>query len=162
MANYAAPKNKYDWTKERLEILINEFPTTLNRQLTEKLETSLTNLHKKARELGLKKVPDFHQLKKAEIGALISEGNKKAGPNSGCFRKGEHPSPEHEFKKGHGPLDPETEKKRLTRSRNTLVKTIYYEKVRLKYGLPQQTKLKLKRQYHIDCAYLRDKSNTKT
>lgn len=149
MANYNPPKNKITWTPEMLRTLIQEFPVTFNDDLAAKLHVSPRTMHRKADELGLKKAPDFEERTRTRKGERISRALKKSGPNSGQFRKGEHRCPEHEFKKGHENLTPEQKTRMRDAQREKRIKTIYEERLRLKYGLPQQTKIKLRKRYYI-------------
>ena len=70
-----------EWTPEMLETLRREFPTALNQDLGRKLGVSQTTLHRKARELKLKKVPDHRERNLQAIAARISR--PKSQPESG-------------------------------------------------------------------------------
>lgn len=147
MANYSPPKNKIHWTEEMLQILIQEFPVTLNNDMAAKLNVSPRTMHRKADELGLKKAPNFKELTAQRCRELQSKAMKiVAKKNNGCFKKGQHACPEHEYKPGirNTILTPEQEARRKEKARKSRNKTIYLEMLRLKYDRPQQTKLKLK------------------
>lgn len=150
MANSNQYKVKIVWTEGMLQTLIRDFPIMLNRDVAAELGVSSITMHRKVRELGLKKAPDFKERTRERKLELQRKAPKRHHANSGSFKKGEHRCPEHEFKKGQRPTSsPEQETKRVENMKRTLVKTIYDERVRLKYGLPQQTKLKLIKRYNI-------------
>lgn len=87
------------WTPEMVKLLKSFYPTMMNRDLAKLLGVSMRTTIRKARELGLEKVPDFFELKREQINAR--SGPK--GPTRTSFKKGEHRNPDGEFKPGHVP-----------------------------------------------------------
>lgn len=96
-----AMKNRYriEWDEQMVEILKDQFSTTFNRRLAEKLGVSMRTLIRKARELELDKEDDFLIKRRKEITLLSIKAhpeNPKKGvkgwsvPNSENtrFRKG--------------------------------------------------------------------------
>lgn len=135
-------EKKIDWTHCMLAYLIANFSTKYNSVLAQELNVSPRNITRKARELKLEKELDFLDLRRKEITEMAIKahpGNKYKGhkgwsvPNSEFTR----------FKPGNFPPsknNPDIMKK-VHEKRN---KSIATDRLRLKYGLPQITKLKLK------------------
>jgi hypothetical protein len=78
--------NKYFWSEHEIAKLKELYPTTSNREIAKVLGRTELAVKSMAIRLGLKKDPDY-------LGNLPSH-----------IRKGQHLSPETEFKKGHMPL----------------------------------------------------------
>lgn len=137
-----AYRPKINWTDEKLTKLISEFPYRFNKELAEELGCSWRTLRRKAAELGLKKEPNFLDKNRN----IITDMAKAAQPESpykgmkGWFVPN---SENHRFKPGH--ISPTTNNpemvKQIHEKRNA---TIARERFRIKYGLPQLTKLNLK------------------
>lgn len=87
-----------EWTPQRLKLLTDFFPIMFNDALAKWLGISIRTLTRKARELGLKKRDNFHELKKDKIRERQSEALKKVECAT-RFKKGQHASPATEFKK---------------------------------------------------------------
>lgn len=124
-----------------IEKLINEFPYRFNRVLASELGVSPRSLIRKARELRIEKEPGFLEKNRDVITRMAVEAHP---PQQTKGKKGwSVPNSEHtRFKKGSisvMAIDPDVVEK-VRRSRN---KTIRREKLRIKYGLPQKTRLKL-------------------
>ncbi len=129
------------WTPEMLDYLKVNFPIQYTPDLVAYLQISRRTIERKARELGLEKEPGFLEKRRETISKMAvaaHPGNPHKGergwtvPNSETTR----------FKPGHIPAivnNPEIRKK-CTALRN---ETIRIERMRIKYGLPQNTKLKL-------------------
>lgn len=88
-----------EWTPRMLKLLNDFYPTMFNDALAKWLGVSIRTMTRKARELGLKKREDFHELKKDAIRQKQSEALKKVECAT-RFKKGHHASPATEFKKG--------------------------------------------------------------
>jgi len=87
-----------EWTPQKLKLLTDFFPIMFNDALAKWLGISIRTLTRKARELGLKKRDNFHELKKDKIRERQSEALKKVECAT-RFKKGQHASPATEFKK---------------------------------------------------------------
>lgn len=87
-----------EWTPQKLKLLTDFFPIMFNDALAKWLGVSRRTLTRKARELGLKKKDNFHELKKDKIRERQSEALKKVECTT-RFKKGQHASPATEFKK---------------------------------------------------------------
>lgn len=87
-----------EWTPQKLKLLSDFFPIMFNDALAKWLGVSRRTLTRKARELGLKKKDNFHEMKKDKIRERQSEALKKVECAS-RFKKGQHASPATEFKK---------------------------------------------------------------
>lgn len=132
---------KIQWTDEMIKRLELEFPYRFTRDLAMDLGISKRTIVRKARELGIEKEPNFLEKNRE----LISDMAAKAHPPHP--HKGDKGwvvpnSKNTRFKKGNiSPMgtNPEVVKK-CHKSRN---ETIRLEKLRLKYDLPQKTKLKI-------------------
>ena len=145
-----------EWTPEMLETMRREFPTALNQDLAAKLGISQTTLHRKARELKLKKVPDHRERNLKAIGARISRGQKaspKAAANPGRFQKCQRANPAGEFQPGrrnwHDIETPEQKAARIEKARRTRKQTTQDELMRRKLGFEPRIKQKLRLRYYI-------------
>lgn len=87
-----------EWTPQKLKLLTDFFPIMFNDALAKWLGISIRTLTRKARELGLRKRDNFHELKKDKIRERQSEALKKVECAT-RFKKGQHASPATEFKK---------------------------------------------------------------
>lgn len=99
-----------EWTPQKLKLLTDFFPIMFNDALAKWLGVSIRTVTRKARELGLKKKDNFHELKKDKIRERQREALKKVECAT-RFKKGHHASPATEFKKGQK-LSPEMIAKR--------------------------------------------------
>lgn len=129
------------WTTAMTEKLVTEFPIRFSREIGKDLGLSLRTIVRKARELSLEKEPDFLDIRREQITELCIK-NRAPNPTKGdkTFRipGGE----KHQFKKGQP--RPFVDYDKVLQTRNATIKR---ERLRLKYGLKQQTKLKLTKIY---------------
>lgn len=92
-----------EWTPERLKTLREHYPTMFNRALAAWIGCSVRTLERKARSLGLSKVPDFNTLRAYDISKSLSSSMKKAyaeGRKVSSFQKGVSNNPDYEFPPG--------------------------------------------------------------
>lgn len=88
------------WNKQMLDYLQKNYARMLNEDLADYLGVSTRTMIRKALELRLRKDPEWLQgiyEQRIKMACMISR--RKGYP--GCFKKGQHVSPETEFKKGH-------------------------------------------------------------
>lgn len=134
-------RSKIIWTDEMIKIMKKEFPVNFNKEIAKKFGIGWRSVVRKARELGIKKEPLFLEKRRRTITQMAVEA---LPPNNNKGNKGWSVPNAHLnlFKKGNIP--PNKRIPGLTelihKKRN---KTIRLEKLRLKYGLNQKTKLKL-------------------
>jgi len=137
------PKKRYkiSWSNEMIIILCNKFSITFNRELAKELKVSMRSLIRKARELNLEKEPGFLEKNRELITkmAVANNYNKYTGikgwsvPNSEKTR----------FKKGQqSPMKSNPEL--IEKVRNKRNETIKRERIRIRLGFSQLTKLNLK------------------
>lgn len=133
---------KIDWTPEMVDTLKKEFPTSYNAELANALEVSSRSLIRKARELGLDKEPDFLKKRRLDIGRMAK---KARGTNSTKGQKGwSVPGGEsYRFRPGHVPTT-KTDRALVERIREKRNETLRRERIRVKYGMEQLTKLRIK------------------
>lgn len=134
-------RGKIKWTNEMLEKLKLEFPYRFNKDLAKDLKVSWRSLVRKARELNIEKETNFLDKRREKITEMataakpenINKGNKDFRIPGG---------EDYQFKPGNisSMKDPKVAE-RMTKTRN---ETIRKERLRIKYGLPQKTKLNLK------------------
>lgn len=141
---------KIDWTPEMDAKLRSEFPTRITKDICNEPGVSLRSAIRRARLLGICKEDGFLETHRKEISQRATKGLQKRAMMHGSwgFQKGQRAYPDGEFKPGHTE-DEEVKKARLEKARKTRNQTIYDERFRLKYGLKQRTKLKLKTVYNI-------------
>ena len=89
---------KIHWSLYMIERLTNKYATTKNEDLAIDLNVSPSTVIRKARELGLEKDKGWMQAHARKNCWTMRILNKYRG-NSGQIKKGEHRSPETEFKK---------------------------------------------------------------
>lgn len=101
------------WSKQMADDLRRYFPCTLNEELSGILGVSVRTVIRKARELGLKKDPEW--LRKVwNERRLMAHAVSKSKGYPGAFQKGVRSSIATEFKKGHRLTDEQMERKRNT------------------------------------------------
>lgn len=88
------------WSRDMLDYLRQHYATTLNEELAGCLGVSVRTMIRKARELGLKKDPEWLAAVWEERRQLAHIASKRMG-NPGSFKKGFRNNPDGEFKKGH-------------------------------------------------------------
>jgi hypothetical protein len=132
---------KIVWTPEMLHLLTSRFATDFNKNIAKDLGIGWRSVVRKARELGLEKVEDFHEITGKERGLMAHKVRKHSPSQMGPGFVIPN-SEKHRFKKGHTPPqkgNPEMIEK-IHKKRNELIAR---ERLRIKYGLPQISKLKL-------------------
>lgn len=87
------------WSPQMIDDLKRLFPRTANDDVAEYFNVSQSTIYRKARQLGLKKDPEY--LRERDKRAIRSMHFKnKIHRNSGMIKPGEHRNPHGEFKKG--------------------------------------------------------------
>lgn len=135
---------KIVFTDEQRQWLIDNYPTTLNRDLAAHLGISESSVHRWARLLGVKKDPDwFHGLvlERCALMARLNRGEGNNGKNNLAilgektrFRKGQT------NRERYGE---ENERRRIQRATESRRETVRKERMRVRWGLPQETKLRV-------------------
>lgn len=130
--------------EEQKQWLRDNYATTLNKDCAAHLGISETSLHRQARRLGLKKDPGwFHQIV-LERCAMMAEANRGEG-NHGKKNLLKYGA-QTRFRKGQTNRErygEENERRRIQRAAVTRRETIRKEKQRVRWGLPQQTKMRV-------------------
>lgn len=133
---------KIDWTPEMIRRLKFEFKYAYNKSLAIDLGVSCRSLIRKARELGLEKEEGFLEKRKLQI-QKMARAKRGTNPTKGLKGWCVPNSESHRFK--HGNISPmvasQNVRDKVSRSR---LKTIEEEKYRIREGLDQITKLKLR------------------
>lgn len=131
-------------TPEQQDWLREHFATTLNKDVAAHLGVSLRTTVRLARELGLEKDPAWFHGVVMERCAMMAEANRGEG-NAGkanLLKYGKR----YRFKPGvtsRERLGDERECQRLEKSAATRRETIRKERMRINWGLEQETKLKI-------------------
>lgn len=99
------------WSAQMIDYLRRHFPVTLNEELAGCLGVSVRTMIRKARELGMKKDPQWLASVWSENRLLAHSVSKRRGYPGG-FKKGQHANPEGEFKTGEAHSE-ETKRKRV-------------------------------------------------
>lgn len=90
------------WTPKMVSLLVHFFPIMFTEPLAAWIGVSKRTCIRKARELGLEKERGFLDRRRRDINELISQANKNTDKDvSTRYKKGDHPNPAGEFKKGH-------------------------------------------------------------
>lgn len=135
--------------------LIENFATTKNMELAAHLGCGESTLHRTARKMGLKKDREFMMRLNSESLAACHAANRGTG-NSGKKNLLKH-GVKYRFKKGERPVDrlgEEGERRRIEKLRKTRNELIRKERMRINWGLPQHTNIKLgSRTEHIPMRY---------
>ncbi|MEO9257387.1 MAG: hypothetical protein ABI207_03335 [Crocinitomicaceae bacterium] len=129
------------WSTEMIEKLVTEFPIRFSREIGKDLGLSLRTIVRKARELNLEKEPDFLDIRREQITELCVK-NRSPNPSKGDKTFRIPGAEKNQFKKGEP--RPNVDYGKVIKTRN---ETIKRERLRIKYGLKQQTKLKLTKIY---------------
>ncbi|GEM_PF-3083763 len=90
---------RISWSKQMLDDLRRLYPRTKNEDVAIECGVSVRTMIRKARELGLQKDPEWMRAHSRANCKTMRILNKCIG-NSGQWKRGEHASPEHEFKPG--------------------------------------------------------------
>jgi len=134
---------KTSWSQEDLKYLIANFPHQWNKDLAKHFGIGWRTVVRKARELKLEKAPDFRDH------IDFTSFNKGVAPPNKGKKAADYMTPvglekmkQNQFKRGNISKMATCNKTRekATKTRN---QTIRSEKLRIKYDLPQKTKLKL-------------------
>lgn len=124
-------------TDDQQQWLRDNYATTLNKDCAAHLGISESSVHRWARQLGLTKDPDwFHAL----VMAAVNRGPGNHG------KKNLHLGEPHRFRKGQTNRErygEENERRRIQRAAATRRETIRKERMRVRWGLPQETKLRV-------------------
>lgn len=140
---------------EQLEWFKANYSDTTNDDICRHLNISLTTLHKFARFFGLKKSKEFMRKWQAEGAKLARIANARRGwppkgykiPNreKNCFKKGENNLMR---------IGPEREAERLRKVHEKRNASIKSDRLRIRWGLEQKTKMKLNGTFRHN-AYIR-------
>jgi hypothetical protein len=142
-------KPKRDCTKivltdEQQQWLRDHFATTLNKDCAAHLGISESSVLRWARQLGLTKDPDwFHALvmERVRMMAAVNRGPGNHGKKNLLI----YGQPHH-FRKGQTNRErygEENERRRIQRAAGTRRETMRKERMRIRWGLPQETKLRV-------------------
>lgn len=135
---------------QELDWLIKKFGTTENWELADTLGISESTLHRLARRFGLKKGRAFMrqaQQEAAKAAKYFRDVNGLNEAQKGVYSENLQKGKAYQFQPGtnnrqrNGAVN---ERNRIISSAITRRETIRRERMRIKAGLPQQTKLKLK------------------
>lgn len=140
--------------------LIRHFKHTKNAEIAEKLGISESGVHRAARQLGLKKTPQFRRKVQMEVAAAAKLSHLRHGtyPPKGYIIPG---SEKFRFKPGVNNLErigKEREEARIRKAVESRKKTWRYEHARYIFGVPRKTKLRVAqqpRQRILDRCYLK-------
>lgn len=130
-------------TDEQQQWLRDNYATTLNKDCAAHLGISESSVHRFARDMGLKKDPEwFHALvlERVRMMAAVNRGPGNHG------KKNLHLGEPHRFRKGQTNRErygEEKERQRILKAAATRRETIRKERMRVNWGLPQQTKLRV-------------------
>lgn len=132
-------------TASQQEWLEKHFKHTRNDEISARFGWSLSSLHRFARQLGLKKSPQFMSKMQRNAADKANASHIKNGtyPPKGYIIPG---SEKHRFEKGVTPLQRLGKKKneqRKEKSRASRAATLKMEKARAMFGLAQRTKMKV-------------------
>lgn len=134
---------KIIWTDEMLRYLRDNYASGINAEIAGRMRVGESTLRRKARGLGLKKDFGSDEWRRA-VGERASEGQMRSGNHGHRWRKGENP-PGCRFRKGRKPSEEEKRKQVAARRRS-----VYIDLMRMKNGLPQLTKIRLRKRYYVD------------
>jgi len=126
------------WTQSMLRLLREGFPSRVNAELAAELGVSPRSLSRKAAELGLRKDAAAWAARSGAAVAARRAASVAAASSSTRFAKGVRSNPAGEFGPGRRPTAEE-----LRKAKETLLGTYYSEAVRVKWGLPQRTRLRI-------------------
>ena len=124
--------------------LLRHFRHTKNDEITRRLGVSHTWLHRYAREHGLVKTARFQKKCQAAAAAAAKESHLRNGtyPPKGFIIPG---SEAYRFKPGRKE-SPAAKRRRVLKATATRNRTIKEDQARVRWGLPQLTKMRLIRQ----------------
>lgn len=142
------PKPKRDCTKivltdEQQQWLRDHFATTLNKDLAAHFCCSQETVHRWARAMGLKKDPEWFRTILLERVRMMAAANRGEG-NRG--KSNLMNGAKTRFKKGQTNRErygDQKEQERILHAAATRRETIRKERMRIRWGLPQETKLRV-------------------
>lgn len=142
MSNRTKQGIKIVWDQEMIDRLKKKFPTEYNKYLAIEIGVSIRTLIRKARELGIDKEPGFLEIRRDEISRLAT-AFRSPNPTKGLKGWSVPNSEASRFKPGNiSPMS--TSQTVRDKVRKTRLKTIADERYRIREGLDQETRLKLK------------------
>lgn len=135
---------KITFTDEQRDWLIAHFSTTLNKDCADHLGVSMRTMIRFARELGLEKDKEWLHGVFVERCTMMAEANRGEGNHgkTNLLKYGK----QYRFKKGETSrqrLGEEKERERIRKAVESLRETRRKERMRVNWGLEQQTKLKI-------------------
>lgn len=136
---------KHTLTEEEVKWLGKHFRNTKNAELAARLGISESSVHRYARELGLKKTPQF--IRKCQTATALAA--KESHIRNGTYPPKGYRIPrseEFQFKPGVTPLQRHGKRKEEQRIRNltaSLAATRKLERARALFGLERKTKLRI-------------------
>ena len=137
-------------TDKELDWLVKRYADTDNFTLADTLGVSESTLHRLARRFGLKKSPAYMRKCQRETAAAAKYFRDKSGLNEamrGVYSENLQKGAAYQFRRGENNRQrngDENERNRVISAAVTRRETIRRERARIKAGLPQKTKLKLK------------------
>lgn len=137
-------------TDKELDWLVKRYAGTDNFTLADTLGVSESTLHRLARRFGLKKSPAYMRKCQRETAAAAKYFRDKSGLNEamrGVYSENLQKGAAYQFRRGENNRQrngDENERNRVISAAVTRRETIRRERARIKAGLPQKTKLKLK------------------
>jgi hypothetical protein len=139
-----AARPKINWTEDMIRILCLKFPYTFNRDLAKELGISMSSMHCKARELGIKKEDGFLDKNRSKI-TILATAVLKITPHPGRGVKGWCvPNSENtRFRTGQKSIMA-VSRDVVEKCRSSRNETIRRERFRIGHGLLQKTRLNLK------------------
>lgn len=143
---------KHIWTPKEEKILIESYGVRLMTDFCSELGVSISSAKRKLKEMGISRKtnkdcfqnPQFMKAYSRKIKASIQE-SEKSQAKKGRIHEGSRKTL---FQKGHK-WGAETQKKVTSNIIKARRKQNYEELLRLKYGLPQETKLRLKKKLNL-------------
>ena len=135
---------RIQFTPEQEQWMRDYFATTLNQECADHLGVSMRTMIRLARRLGLTKDPSFCHEQTMQHCAMMHRLNKGEG-NAGAHNLIEHGKP-FRFQPGVTPqqrLGEERDRQRIAKSAATRRETLRKERMRVNWGLPQETKLRV-------------------
>lgn len=134
----------------KLDRLVKRYASTDNFTLAADLGVSESTLHRLARRFGLKKSPAYMRKCQRETAAAAKYFREKSGLNEamrGVYSENLQKGAAYQFRRGESNRDrngDENERRRVISSAVSRRETVRRERARIRAGLPQLTKLKLK------------------
>lgn len=131
-------------TDEQRKYLVENYHDTLNKELAAHLGFSEGTLHRFARDMGLKKDPEWFHALVLERCRMMARLNRGPG-NHGKKNLLTH-GVRSRFKKGQTNRErygEEKERQRILKAAATRRETVRKERMRVNWGLPQETKLRV-------------------